>query len=73
MLAAIRNRNSVGAAKVALLIAALAGVCSCASTKEKPPLVSTGGERESSLPWNQQQKWENQGQLGGMAERFNTR
>ena len=71
MLAAIRNRSTFRAAKVALLLG-LSGFTSCA-TKEKPPLVSDGSRRESSLPWNQQQKWENQGQLGNMAERFNTR
>jgi hypothetical protein len=26
--------------------------------------------RESSLPWNQQEKWEGQGQFGGMADRM---
>jgi hypothetical protein len=71
MLAAIFNRSTTRTAKLSLLIA-LSAFTSCA-TKEKPPLVSSGNDRESSLPWNQQQKWENQGQLGGMAERFNTR
>ena len=72
MLAATRNLSVLRAAKCALLVAVAAAFASCA-TKEKPPLVSTGTEAESSLPWNQQQKWENQGQLSGMAERFNSR
>ena len=72
MLAAICNRSILRAANFALLIAVASAFVSCA-TKPEPQLVSTGAERESSLPWNQQQKWENQGQLGGMAERMNTR
>ena len=71
MLAVIRNLSTFRTAKVALLIG-LSAFTSCA-TKPEPQLVSTGGDRESSLPWNQQQKWESQGQLGTMAERFNTR
>ena len=72
MLAAIRNRSLLRAAKFALLVSIAGAFASCA-TKPEPQLVNTGAEQESSLPWNQQQKWEGQGQLGGMAERFNTR
>jgi hypothetical protein len=72
MLAATRNVSVLRAAKFALLICVAAAFASCA-TKEKPPLISSGNEQESALPWNQQQKWENAGQLSGMAERFNSR
>ena len=72
MLAAIGNYFVVLSAKLALVVAFAFGFAACA-TKEQPQLVSSGTERESSLPWNKQEKWENQGQLGGMAERFNTR
>lgn len=52
---------------MALLIIAVAAFSSCA-TKQTPELVSSGSERESSLPWNKQEKWENQGQFAGLAE-----
>ncbi len=51
------------------------GLCaftSCA-TKQEPQLIADQNGRESALPWNQQEKWENTGQLGSMAERFQTR
>ena len=54
------------------LIAAVAAVVSACAQKEQVALVndpSVAG-RESSLPWNQQEKWEGQGQFGGMAERM---
>jgi outer membrane biogenesis lipoprotein LolB len=66
-----RNSLSSRVARVALVAfaAALFGAC---AQKEQVTLVndpSTTG-RESALPWNQQQKWEGQGQFGGMAERM---
>ena len=51
------------------LLLAIAGLTSCA-TKEKPSAISTANTADSSLPWNQQEKWENEGQMGPMAERF---
>lgn len=54
-------------ASVLLACAALA-FTSCA-TKREPVLVSDGTDgRESALPWNQQQKWENAGQFGQLAD-----
>ena len=66
-------RSSVSFRAVHFLVfgALLASLASCAQ-KEQVALVndpSTTG-RESALPWNQQQKWEGQGQFGGMAERM---
>ena len=60
------------ATRFALLALTAATLGACA-TKQEVALVndpSVSG-RESALPWNQQEKWENQGQFGGMAERFN--
>ena len=55
---------------VLALIAASFGDC---ATKEEVALVNdpSATGRESTLPWNQQEKWEGQGQFGGMADRFN--
>ncbi len=62
------------ATRFALLVGFAAALASCAQ-KEQVALVndpSTSG-RESALPWNQQEKWEGQGQFGGMAERMQDR
>ena len=72
MVAATSNRFALRTVKVALLAAFVCGLTACA-TKQETQLVSTGSEKESTLPWNQQEKWENQGQLSGMAERMNSR
>jgi hypothetical protein len=72
MLAAIRNQTAIRAAKFVLLLGGATILASCA-TKQEPQLVSDGAGRESALPWNKQEKWEGQGQLGNMADRFNTR
>ena len=60
--------------QVAFLAAGATALVGCA-TKEKPPLIadpsSTG--RESALPWNQQQDWENKGQFGQMADQMGDR
>jgi len=53
-------------------VGAAISLASCA-TKQEPQLVSTGAEPESALPWNKQEKWENTGQLGAMADRLQTR
>ena len=72
MLARIRNSPFFRATNLVLLLGAACALASCA-TKQEPQLVSDGSDRESALPWNKQEKWENTGQLGGMAERFQSR
>ena len=53
---------------LALGVAALLSSC---ATKEEPQLVNDGTkQRESSIPWNEQQDWESQGQFAGMADRI---
>ena len=69
MLAQVLRLFGQRSVRGALLMLSAAALSSCA-TKEEPQLVSTGADRESSLPWNEQQKWENKGQFGPMAERF---
>jgi hypothetical protein len=67
----VRNFISFRATKVAFIALAAGTLASCA-TKKEVALVndpSTTG-RESALPWNQQEKWEGQGQFGGMADRM---
>jgi hypothetical protein len=71
MLARIRDSFFQRALNVAAVALAGAALASCAAKKEPVQLVSDpAATRESSLPWNQQEKWEGQGQFGGMADRM---
>ena len=55
-----------------VLVVGFAGALAACAQKEQVALVNDPSVqgRESALPWNQQQKWEGQGQFGGMAERM---
>ena len=72
MLAAIRDSIPARSGKLVLLSLAGAALMSCAA-REKPPVISdpTVAGRESALPWNQQEDWETEGQMGSMADRMN--
>ena len=72
MLAQIRKLPIARFSRALLLFTLAAAFGACATQKETP-LISDNTGPESTIPWNQQQKWENQGQLGAMAERFETR
>ena len=72
MLVRILNSNFHRATRLTLLGFGVCAFASCA-TKEEPQLIADSTGRESSMPWNKQEKWENTGQLGSMAERFETR
>jgi len=64
MLAQIHNSLSPRSVKLAALALAALMFGSCA-TKPEPQLVSEpSSARESTLPWNKQEKWETAGQLG---------
>ena len=66
MLARIPDRTRFSFRIASLVICTAAALTSCA-TKEEPPLITdTGKTRESTIPWNKQEKWESQGQFGGM-------
>jgi hypothetical protein len=67
MLDRLRNSPWFRATSVFLLLGVACGLASCA-TKAEPQLVSSGAENESSIPWNEQQRWETTGQLGPLAE-----
>jgi hypothetical protein len=72
MLAQIRNSRWFGRVNLAVLVAGSFSLVSCA-TKQEPTLVSDNVGRESAIPWNEQQRWENTGELGAMAERMGER
>ena len=50
-----------------LLVAAALGAC---AKDEQPSLVDDPATKhESVMPWNKQEKWETQGQIGGITDR----
>ncbi|MFL6528558.1 MAG: hypothetical protein ACJ8IQ_10705 [Chthoniobacterales bacterium] len=51
------------------MLSATTVLTSCA-TKEQPALISDGSAtRDSSIPWDKQEKWESQGQFANMTDR----
>ena len=55
---------------VGLLSALGLFLISCASHKEHMALVDDpNGQKESSVPWNKPEKWENTGHLSGLTDR----
>jgi hypothetical protein len=66
MLARIPDLTGVKLIRIALLFSVAIALASCA-TKEPPPLIADpGGTHETSLPWNEQQKWERDGSAAGL-------
>ena len=53
---------------LAVIFAFAFGLVSCA-TKKEVALVDDPDQRESSIPWNKQEKWENTGPLSGLTDR----
>lgn len=69
MLARIPDRLRAHLASVAFALCALALLPSCA-TKPQPQLVADpDAARESTIPWNKQEKWESQGPYAGLSDR----
>jgi outer membrane biogenesis lipoprotein LolB len=51
-----------------LMLVVAATLLGCA--KDQPALVDDSSTKnESSMPWNKQEKWETQGQMGGITDR----
>jgi hypothetical protein len=54
----------------AFLLASATVFVSCASQKQQVRLVDDpDAHRESSIPWNKQEKWETENQFSGMSDR----
>jgi hypothetical protein len=53
-----------------LVIVAAATLISCATEKKQVSVVNdpTAPKGENAIPWNQQQKWEQGAEMGGLAE-----
>jgi hypothetical protein len=62
MLATIRNRIGLRTAGLAFLGTLALGLSSCATKKETAFLNDPNDKKETALPWNEQQKWEREGE-----------
>jgi hypothetical protein len=66
MLATILSRIHFRVVGLMMLVCLAAGLASCA-TKESPPLIADpASTRETALPWNEQQKWEREGEASAL-------
>jgi hypothetical protein len=65
MLARIPDFTRFTLIKIALLFCVATALASCA-TKEQPLIADPGATGETSLPWNEQQKWERDGSAAGL-------
>ena len=66
MLVTIRSRTKVIIPRLALLAALALGFSSCATNKRTAFLNDPNDMKETALPWNQQQKWEVEGQASAL-------
>ena len=66
MLATIRNRISLRIATLGLVITAALGLSSCATKKDTAFIQDPNGKKETMLPWNEQQKWEREGEAAAL-------
>ena len=62
MLATTRSWINVKTAAITLVAALALGFSSCASNKQTAFLSDPSDKKETALPWNEQQKWEQAGQ-----------
>lgn len=66
MLATIRNRIHVKIAGLALLAAVAVSFASCATKKDTVFMNDPNDKKENALPWNEQQKWEREGEAAAL-------
>ena len=68
MLAIIRNRIRFQTAGL-VMFACLAAVLTSCATKDPGPLINDPSARnETALPWNEQQRWEREGEAGALTQ-----
>ncbi len=54
---------------IALLCCAAGSLVSCATKEEMPLVDDPNGKRESTIPWNRQEKWEQGAGVPGLTDR----
>ena len=62
MPATIRNRIGLRTAGLVFLGTLALGLSSCATNKKTAFLNDPNDKKETALPWNEQQKWEREGE-----------
>ena len=65
MLATIRNRIQLKLVLLALVAAPIA-FTSCATKKDTALISDPNDRKETALPWNEQQKWEREGEASAL-------
>lgn len=68
MLALIPDFIRSNAVKAALLLCFGSVLVSCATKEPAPLIADPSANRETALPWNEQKKWEREGQMAGLTE-----
>jgi hypothetical protein len=66
MAAAIINRIRFQIAGLAML--ACLALTSCASKDPGPLIADPSAQHETAMPWNQQEKWEREGQASALTQ-----
>lgn len=66
MAAAIISRTRFQIAGLAML--ACLALTSCASKDPGPLIADPSAQHETALPWNQQEKWEREGQAAALTQ-----
>lgn len=66
MLATIRNRIHLKIAGLVFLGAIAIGFSSCVTKKETVFIRDPSDKKETALPWNEQTKWEREGEGAAM-------
>jgi hypothetical protein len=66
MLAIIRNQIDLKIAALALFAALALSFSSCATKKDTAFIRDPNDKKETALPWNEQQKWEREGEAAAL-------
>jgi hypothetical protein len=66
MLATIRNRIRLKIASSLTLATLALGLTSCATKKDTAFIPDPNATNETALPWNEQQKWEREGDAAAL-------
>ncbi len=66
MLVTIRNRIHLRIVALALLTTLALSLASCATNKDTAFIRDPNDKKETALPWNEQQKWEREGEASAI-------
>jgi predicted ATPase len=66
MLATIRNRILLNVRVLALAAVSALALTSCATKKDTAFIADPSDKKETALPWNEQQKWEREGEAAAL-------